>query len=196
MSNPVAFPGSNHPARRRPACQPGTDVSRTAITAPAVICFGSIWYELHVTRGHTLIICVVVDRINESTVDVWITPLWDSLVNAGGLIGGTSSGLKTETAYSIETLVFTYQTTRCRHPGEKNLNFHPMKPQNLRTYQVAHSLSIGVYKSHVLTAVWNIQGAPGVKVNISEFNSRADIESKTSYTYGSNPQRFRSYGFL
>ena len=41
-----------------------------------------------------------------------------------------------------------------------------------------------------------IQGVPGVKVTISEFNSRADSESKTSYTHGSNSQRFRSYEFL
>jgi hypothetical protein len=41
----------------------------------------------------------------------------------------------------------------------------------------------------------NIQGVPGVKVNISGFNSRADAESKTSYTHGSNLQRFRSYEF-
>jgi len=37
---------------------------------------------------------------------------------------------------------------------------------------------------------------PGVKVNTSGFNSRADAESKTSYTHGSNLQRFRSYELL
>jgi hypothetical protein len=37
---------------------------------------------------------------------------------------------------------------------------------------------------------------PGVKVSISGFNSRADAESKTSYTHGSNSQQFRSYEFL
>jgi len=42
----------------------------------------------------------------------------------------------------------------------------------------------------------NIQGVPGVKVTTSEFNSRADSESKMSYTHGSNSQRFRIYGFL
>jgi len=41
-----------------------------------------------------------------------------------------------------------------------------------------------------------MQGATGVKVNTSGFNSRADAESKTSYTHGSNSQRFRSYEFL
>ena len=50
--------------------------------------------------------------------------------------------------------------------------------------------------------VWNnlythkIQNVPGVKVNTSGFNPRADSESKTSYTHGSNSQRFRSYEFL
>jgi len=42
----------------------------------------------------------------------------------------------------------------------------------------------------------SIQGVPGVKVNTSGFNSRADAESKTSYTHGFNSQRFRSYEFL
>jgi hypothetical protein len=32
----------------------------------------------------------------------------------------------------------------------------------------------------------HIQNVPAVKVNISEFNSRADAELKTSYTHGSN----------
>ena len=41
-----------------------------------------------------------------------------------------------------------------------------------------------------------IQGVPVVKVTISGFNSRADSESKTSYTHGSNLQRFWSYEFL
>jgi len=41
-----------------------------------------------------------------------------------------------------------------------------------------------------------IQGVPGVKVSTSGFNSRADTESKMSYTHGSNSQRFRSYEFL
>jgi hypothetical protein len=41
-----------------------------------------------------------------------------------------------------------------------------------------------------------IQGVPGVKVSISGFNTRADAESKTTYTHGSNSQRFRSYEFL
>ena len=41
-----------------------------------------------------------------------------------------------------------------------------------------------------------MQGVPGMKVTTSEFNSRADCESKTSYTHGSNSQRFRSYEFL
>ena len=41
----------------------------------------------------------------------------------------------------------------------------------------------------------NIQSIPGVKVTISGFNSTADSESKTSYTHGSNSQRFISYDF-
>jgi len=31
-----------------------------------------------------------------------------------------------------------------------------------------------------------IQGVPGVKINTLGFNSRADAESKTSYTHRSN----------
>ena len=38
-----------------------------------------------------------------------------------------------------------------------------------------------------------IQGVPRVKVSTSGFNSRADAESETSYTDGSNSQRFRIY---
>ena len=41
-----------------------------------------------------------------------------------------------------------------------------------------------------------IQDVSEVKVTISEFNSRADAKSKTSYTRGSNSQRFGSYEFL
>jgi len=41
-----------------------------------------------------------------------------------------------------------------------------------------------------------IQGVPGVKVTTSGFNSRADSQSKMSYTHGSNSQRFGSYKFL
>ena len=41
-----------------------------------------------------------------------------------------------------------------------------------------------------------IQVVPGVKVTTSGFNSRADSESKMSYTYGPNSQRFRSFEFL
>jgi hypothetical protein len=37
---------------------------------------------------------------------------------------------------------------------------------------------------------------PAVKVHILGFNSRADVESKTSYTHGSNSQWSRSYVFL
>jgi len=42
----------------------------------------------------------------------------------------------------------------------------------------------------------SIQSVPGVKVTASGFNSRADSESKTSYTRGSNLHWFRSYEFL
>jgi len=41
-----------------------------------------------------------------------------------------------------------------------------------------------------------IQRVPGVKVTTSGFNSRADSQSKTSYTHESNLRRFRSYEFL
>jgi hypothetical protein len=41
-----------------------------------------------------------------------------------------------------------------------------------------------------------IQGVPGVKVTILGFHSRADSESKMSYTHGSNLKWFRSYGVL
>jgi len=41
----------------------------------------------------------------------------------------------------------------------------------------------------------NIQGVLRAKVNISGFNSRADV-LKTSYTRGSNPKRFECYGFI
>jgi len=39
----------------------------------------------------------------------------------------------------------------------------------------------------------DIQSVPGVKVTTSGFNSRADSESKTPYTHGTNSQRFWSY---
>jgi hypothetical protein len=41
-----------------------------------------------------------------------------------------------------------------------------------------------------------LQDVPGVKVNISGFNSRDDAESKTSYTLGSISQRLSNYEFL
>jgi len=37
-----------------------------------------------------------------------------------------------------------------------------------------------------------IQGVREVKANISGISSTTDSESKTSYTHGSNSQRFRS----
>ena len=45
-------------------------------------------------------------------------------------------------------------------------------------------------------SIKHIQSAPGVKATTSGFNSRADAESKTSYTHGSISQRFRSYEIL
>jgi len=39
--------------------------------------------------------------------------------------------------------------------------------------------------------VFSIRGVAGVKVNTLGFNSRADAESKMSYTHGSNSQHFR-----
>jgi len=49
---------------------------------------------------------------------------------------------------------------------------------------------------NLINKVISIQGLPGVKVNTLGFNSRADAESKMSYTHGSSSQRFRSYEFL
>jgi len=43
---------------------------------------------------------------------------------------------------------------------------------------------------------FHIHCVPGVKITTCGFNSRAYSESKTSYTHGSNSQRFRSYEFL
>jgi hypothetical protein len=48
----------------------------------------------------------------------------------------------------------------------------------------------------VLAIVCHIRGVPGIKVTSLGFNSRADSESKTSYTHGSISQQFRSYEFL
>jgi hypothetical protein len=47
------------------------------------------------------------------------------------------------------------------------------------------------------TSSFVIQGVPGVKVTTSGFNSRADFESKMSYTRtcGPNWQRFRGFEF-
>jgi len=44
------------------------------------------------------------------------------------------------------------------------------------------------YITLVLTSafLWTIQSVPGVNVTTLGFNSRADSESKTSYTHGSN----------
>jgi len=61
------------------------------------------------------------------------------------------------------------------------------------------SLSDGcllIGKTVIVSPVVNIQGVLGVKVTTSGFNSRADSESKTSYTHGSNSQQFRSFEFL
>ena len=41
-----------------------------------------------------------------------------------------------------------------------------------------------------------IQGVPGVKVTTAGVTSLGDAESKTSYTHGSNSQRFWRYEFL
>jgi len=57
-----------------------------------------------------------------------------------------------------------------------------------------------MYVTHsVLLKMLNVMSVIGVrrvKVTTSGFNSRADSESKASYTHGSNSQRFRSYEFL
>jgi hypothetical protein len=45
-------------------------------------------------------------------------------------------------------------------------------------------------------AMISTKSVPEVEVTASGFNSRADSESKTSYTHGSNSQQLRSYEFL
>jgi hypothetical protein len=45
----------------------------------------------------------------------------------------------------------------------------------------------------VLLLSLHIQGVPGVKFTTSGVTSLGDSEPKTSYTHGSNSQRFRSY---
>jgi len=42
----------------------------------------------------------------------------------------------------------------------------------------------------------DIQDVPGIKVTTSGFNSRADSESKTSYTQGPKSQRLKICEFL
>jgi hypothetical protein len=45
---------------------------------------------------------------------------------------------------------------------------------------------------HLHRTTVTIQGVPGVKVTTLGVTSLGDAESKTSYTHGSNLQRFRS----
>ena len=49
------------------------------------------------------------------------------------------------------------------------------------------------HNNRMLSAITGIQGVPGVKVTTSGVTSLGDAESKTSYTHGSNSQRFRIY---
>ena len=66
------------------------------------------------------------------------------------------------------------------------------------TYRLASctSFCLSMYVNACTAVTVHIQGVPGVKANTSGFNSRVDAQSKTSYTYGSNWQRFRNYEFL
>jgi len=70
---------------------------------------------------------------------------------------------------------------------------------NVRVIQYIHN-AFSINTNHVKgnKTYWpnGCTGFPGVKVTTSGFNSRAAAESKTSYTHGSNWQRFRSYEFL
>jgi hypothetical protein len=61
---------------------------------------------------------------------------------------------------------------------------------------ISHSFKHMLVFSTFRRETFIIQDVPGVKVTILGFNSRADSESKISYTHGSNLQRFGSYKFL
>jgi len=65
----------------------------------------------------------------------------------------------------------------------------------VKTFLICYN-NFSTYAINSLSLLAIIQSVPGVKVNISGINSRADGESKTSYTHGSSSQRFRSYEFL
>ena len=109
-------------------------------------------------------ICVVVDTINESTTlpyglcrCVKVRFADASKVHLQGW--RRRKHIPSKRWYSPTKLY-------CVVTKKKYLNFHPIKPQNLGTYQAAHSLSTGVYKRHELTAAWHIQGVPWVKFYI------------------------------
>ena len=65
--------------------------------------------------------------------------------------------------------------------------------QLARLTQYQQKTSPSQFSKTYIIVIW---GVAGVKVTTSEFNSRADSESKISSTHGSNSQRFRSYEFL
>jgi len=70
---------------------------------------------------------------------------------------------------------------------------HPHVPSG----KSAHFSAFGVIHSNKVSSTdRSIQGLPVVKVSTSGFNSRADGESKMSYTHRSNSQQFRSYEFV
>ena len=76
----------------------------------------------------------------------------------------------------------------------RNIYKNPFISKTIRLLEkVCSVLSYNFCSKHTHT---HIQVVTGVKVTILGFNSRADSESKTSYTHGSNWQRFRSYEFL
>ena len=53
-----------------------------------------------------------------------------------------------------------------------------------------------VWVTYIFVEISHIKGSPGVKVTSSGLNSRADAESKISYTHGSDWQQCRSYEIL
>jgi len=90
------------------------------------------------------------------------------------------------TLQNLETARFTETSVNCYRATQR----HGTKGGLLHTYR--RLISYEYAYVYVCMYIY-IQGVPGVKVTTSGFNSRTDCESKTSYTHGSNSQRFRSY---
>jgi hypothetical protein len=70
-------------------------------------------------------------------------------------------------------------------------NILDMTEMILHKEESIHASYINIYR-----LLHSVQDVPGVKVTTSGFISGVDAESKTSYTHGSNSQKFRSYEFL